>query len=52
MRKPDVMPALVKKLKLRIAPAKSKKRPIITPITPDKTKSGEETSLVNELENK
>jgi hypothetical protein len=52
MRKPDIAPALVKKLKLYIAPAKSKKRPIITPITPDETESGEETSLVDKSENK
>ena len=50
-RKPDAAPALVKKLKLRIVPAKSKKRPIITPAILDKTESGEETSLVNESEN-
>ena len=51
MRKPDAAPALIKKLKLYIAPAKSKKRPIITPAILDETESSEETSLVNELEN-
>ena len=51
MRKPDAAPALIKKLKLRIAPAKSKKRLIITPAILDETESGEETSLVEELEN-
>ena len=51
MRKPNAAPALIKKLKLRIAPAKSKKRPIITPAIPDETKSGEEISLVNKSEN-
>jgi hypothetical protein len=34
-----------------MVPAKSKKRPIITPAIPDETKSGKEMSLVNELEN-
>jgi hypothetical protein len=51
VRKPDAAPALAKKLKLYIAPTKSKKRPIITPAILDETKSGEETSLVDESEN-
>jgi hypothetical protein len=50
-RKPDATPALAKKPKLRTAPAKSKKRPIATPATPDETESGEETSSVDESEN-
>jgi hypothetical protein len=52
MRKPNAVLALIKKLKLYIIPIKSKKRLIITPAILDKTKSGKETSLVNELENK
>jgi hypothetical protein len=52
MRKPNAAPALIKKLKLYIALTKSKKRLIITPIIPDETESGEETSLVNKSENK
>jgi hypothetical protein len=51
MKKPNVAPALIKKLKLRIAPAKSKKQPIITPAILDETESGKETSLVDESEN-
>jgi hypothetical protein len=51
MRKPNVAPALVKKLKLYIIPIKSKKRPIITPAIPDETKSGKEINLIDELEN-
>ncbi len=50
-RKPDVMPALAKKLKLRMAPAKSKKRSNTTPATLDETESSEETSSVDESEN-
>jgi hypothetical protein len=52
MRKPNAAPALVKKLKLYIAPTKSKKRPIITPVILDETESGKEISLVNKLKNK
>ena len=51
MRKPDAAPALIKKLKLRIAPAKSKKRLIITPATTNETESSDKTSLIDELEN-
>jgi hypothetical protein len=52
MRKPNAALALIKKLKLYIVPAKSKKRPIITPDIPDKTESNKEISLINKLENK
>jgi hypothetical protein len=51
MRKLDAAPALVKKLKLRIIPAKSKKRPIITPVILDETENGKEISLIDKLEN-
>jgi hypothetical protein len=52
MRKPNITPALIKKLKLYIAPIKSKKRPIITPAILDEIKSNKEISLVNKSENK
>jgi hypothetical protein len=51
VRKPDVMPAPVKKLKLYIAATKSKKRPIATSAIIDETDSGEEISSVDESGN-
>jgi hypothetical protein len=51
VRKPNVMPAPVKKPKLYIVATKSKKRPIITSAIIDETNSGEEMSLVDELGN-
>jgi hypothetical protein len=51
MRKPDVAPALIKKLKLRIIPTKSKKRPIIILAIPYETESSEEISLIDKSEN-
>jgi hypothetical protein len=50
-RKPNVIPAPIKKLKLYIVATKSKKRPIVTSAIIDETNSGEETSLVDESGN-
>jgi hypothetical protein len=50
-RKPNAMPAPVKKPKLHIAATKSKKRPIVTSAITDKTNSSEETSSVDESGN-
>jgi hypothetical protein len=52
IKKPNATPAYIKKLKASIIATKSKKRPIITPATINKTKSSDKTSLINELENK
>jgi hypothetical protein len=50
-RKPNVIPAPVKKPKLYIVATKSKKWPIITSAIIDETNSGKETSLVDESGN-
>jgi hypothetical protein len=51
VRKLNVIPAPIKKLKLRIVATKSKKRLIVTSAIIDETNSGEETSLVDESGN-
>jgi hypothetical protein len=51
MRKPNIIPTPVKKLKLYIVATKSKKRLIVTSTIIDETNSGEETSLVDESGN-
>jgi hypothetical protein len=43
--------AYIKKPKLSIIAAKSKKRPIIMPAITNEAKSSDKTSLINELEN-
>jgi hypothetical protein len=50
-KKPNAMPAYIKKLKSSAAAAKSKKQPIITPATTNEARSNDETSLIDELEN-
>jgi hypothetical protein len=51
-KKPDTTTAYIKKPKSSIAAAKSKKRPITTPATIDEAESSDETSLIDESENK
>jgi hypothetical protein len=52
VKKPNTTTAYIKKPKSSIIAAKSKKRPITTPATTDEAKSSDETSLVDESENK
>jgi hypothetical protein len=52
VRKPDVIPAPVKKPKLYIVATKSKKWPITTSAIIDETDSSEETSSVDKSGNK
>jgi hypothetical protein len=52
VRKPDAIPAPIKKLKLYIVATKLKKWPITTSTIMDETNSGEEISLVDKSGNK
>jgi hypothetical protein len=51
-KKPNTTTACIKKPKSSTAAAKSKKRPITTPAITDEAESSDETSLVDESENK
>jgi hypothetical protein len=51
-KKPNTTTACIKKPKSSMAAAKSKKRPITTPATTDEAESSDETSLIDESENK
>jgi len=51
-KKPNTTTACIKKPKSSVAAAKSKKQPITTPAIIDKAESSDETSLVDESENK
>jgi hypothetical protein len=52
IKKPNTTTARTKKPKSSVAAAKSKKQPITTPATTDEAESSDETSLVDESENK